>query len=121
MRERERRKSNEGERKSFEGTASWAIPPNKNSLLFEGHIINGVECQCEQCVAGCRTHHLLQGGAASEGAGEQREAVDEGGEEVARQRREHAPGEHGDHVGDDVGDAHCFRVLHLNPALKTHT
>lgn len=61
------------------------------------------------------THHLLQGGAASEGAGEQREAVDEGGEEVAGQRRQSAPGEHGDQVGDDVGESHRLGVLDLNP------
>lgn len=50
----------------------------------------------------CAAHHLLQGGAAAERAGEQREAVDEGGEEVRGQRRQGAPGEHGDHIGDDV-------------------
>lgn len=33
------------------------------------------------------THHLLQGGAAAKRAGEQREAVDEGGEEVSGQCR----------------------------------
>lgn len=61
------------------------------------------------------THHLLQGGAASKGAGEQREAVDEGGEQVAGQRRQNAPGEHGDQVGNDIGDADRLRVLDLNP------
>lgn len=65
-----------------------------------------------ECAA---THHLLQGGAASKRAGEECEAVDEGGEELAGQRRQDAPGEHGDQVGDDVGDAHRLRILDLDP------
>lgn len=71
----------------------------------------------EQQGAGRRsgTHHLLQGGAAAKGAGQQREAVDEGGEEVGGQRRQGAPREHGDHIGDDIGDAHRLRVLDFDP------
>lgn len=51
---------------------------------------------------GVATHHLLQGGAAAKRAGEEREAVDEGGEEVSGQRRQGASREHGDHIGDDI-------------------
>lgn len=36
---------------------------------------------------GFGTHHFLQGGTTAKGAGEQREAVDERGEEVGGQRR----------------------------------
>lgn len=60
---------------------------------------------CEEAAEGVVTHHLLQGGAASKGAGEQCQAVDEGSEQITGQRRQNAPREHGDQVGNDIGDA----------------
>lgn len=66
------------------------------------------------------THHLLQSGAASERAGEQSEAVDEGGEEVAGQRHQSTSREHGDQIGDDIGDAHRLGVFDLNAEDEEH-
>lgn len=67
----------------------------------------------------CNADHFLQGGAASEGAGEEGETVDEGGEELAGQGGQDDTGESADQVGDDVRDTYCLRVLHLYPGTQT--
>ena len=61
------------------------------------------------------TYHFFQCSAAPERAGEVREAVDEGREQLSGDGSQHVAREHGDQVADDAGDAHSLRVFYLNP------
>lgn len=64
------------------------------------------------------THHFLQRGAPPEGAGEVREAVHEGGEQLAGQGGQSTPRKHRDQVADDAGHPHGFRVFYFNPTSQ---
>lgn len=64
---------------------------------------------------GTVTHRFLQRSAPPEGTGEVREAVHEGGEQLARHGGQNAPRKHRDQVADDAGHPHGFRVFYFDP------